>query len=106
KERHGARYRELPIEEQAAAFAPMAIDWVVADAQRVVTGKLGIRFDTWFKQSSFIEDGYLDRTIDELRKRGVIAERDGVVFFETPEAAALRREDTEEGWVLLDRADD
>jgi arginyl-tRNA synthetase len=105
KERHGARYREQPIEEQARAFAPMAIDWVVADAQRV-TGKLGIRYDTWFKQSAFIENGYLDETIDELRKRGVIAERDGMVFFETPEAAALRREQTEEGWVLVDKSDD
>ena len=106
KERHGARYRDLALEEQGKMFAPMAIDWVVADAQRVITGKLGIRFDTWFKQSTFVEDGYLDETIQELRKRGVIVERDGVVFFETPEAAALRREETAEGWVLLDRSDD
>jgi len=105
KERHGARYRERSLEEQAKVFAPMAIDWSVADAQRVM-GKFGIRYDTWFKQSSFIESGYLDKTIGVLRKRGVIAERDGVVFFETPEAAALRRDQTDEGWVLLDKADD
>src|SRR5258706_739603 len=98
KERHGARYRDLSIEEQGKTFSPMAIDWVVADAQRVA-GKFGIRFDSWFKQSSFIESGYLDKTIDELRKRGVIVERDGMVFFETPEAVALRREG-DEGWVL------
>jgi arginyl-tRNA synthetase len=105
KERHGARYRELAIEEQGKLFAPMAIDWVVADAQRVM-GKFGVRYDTWFKQSAFIENGYLEKTIDALRERGVIAERGGVVFFETPEAAALRRDQTDEGWVLLDRADD
>jgi arginyl-tRNA synthetase len=45
--------------------------------------------------------GYLAGTIDELRRRGVIVERDGVVFFETPEAVALRREG-DEGWVLVD----
>ena len=100
KERHGARYRDLPIDEQGRMFGPMAIDWVVADAQRV-TGKFGIRFDNWFKQSSFLESGYLDKTIDVLREKGVIADRDGVVFFETPEAVALRREG-EEGWVLVD----
>jgi arginyl-tRNA synthetase len=105
KERHGARYRDLPLEEQGRLFAPMAIDWIVADAQRVI-GKLGIRYDTWFKQSTFIESGYLDETIDELRKRGVIAERDGVVFFETPEAAALRRDQTDEGWVLIKKDGD
>jgi arginyl-tRNA synthetase len=99
KERHGARYRDLSIEEQGKVFAPMAIDWVVADAQRV-TGKLGIRFDTWFKQSSFLESGYFTKTIEALKKRGVIVEREGVVFFETPEAVALRREG-EEGWVLV-----
>jgi arginyl-tRNA synthetase len=104
KERHGARYREMPVEEQGRVFAPMAIDWVIADAQRV-TGKLGIRYDTWFKQSGFIADGYLDATIDELRKRGVIADRDGFIFFETPEAAALRRDQTDEGWVLVEKGD-
>jgi len=104
RDRHGDRYRDLSIDEQAKVFAPMAIDWVVADAQRV-TAKLGIRFDTWFKQSSFIESGYLEDTIRELRKRGVIVDREGVVFFETPEAVALTREG-EEGWVLVDAQGD
>ncbi len=100
--RHGARYRDLSLEEQGKAFVPMAMDWMVADAQRV-TSKLGIHFDTWFRQSSFIESGYLDETIAVLREKGVIVERDGVVFFETPEAVALRR-DGDEGWVLKDAA--
>ncbi|MBI2983779.1 MAG: arginine--tRNA ligase [Chloroflexi bacterium] len=104
KERHGDRYRDLPLEEQSKVFAPMAIDRVVADAQRV-TGKLGIHFDTWFKQSSLLESGYLTETIDELRKRGVIVERESVIFFETPEAVALRREG-DEGWVLVDAQGD
>ncbi|HEY6958625.1 MAG TPA: arginine--tRNA ligase [Candidatus Limnocylindria bacterium] len=101
KERHGARYRDLSLEEQGKVFAPMAIDWVVADAQRV-TGKFGIRYDTWFKQSSFIESGYLAKTIEVLKQKGVIVERDGVIFFETPEAAAMRRDQSDEGWVLVD----
>jgi arginyl-tRNA synthetase len=98
KERHGARYRDLSIEEQGKVFAPMAIDWVVADAQRV-TATFGIRYDTWFKQSTFLASGYFETTLDELRARGAIVDRDGVVFFETPEAIALRREG-EQGWVL------
>ena len=105
KAAHGARYRDLSIQEQGKLFAPIAIDWVIADAQRV-TGKFGIRYDTWFKQSSFIDSGYLDETIAELRTRGVIAERDGVIFFETPEASALRRDQSDEGWVLVDASGD
>src|SRR5207245_9523942 len=36
-----------------------------------------------------------------LKRRGIMAERDGMSFFETPEAAALRREEAEQGWVLV-----
>lgn len=99
KEQHGDVYRTLSLEEQGRVFGPMAIDWVIADAQRV-TAKFGITYDRWFRQSSFIQSGYLSKTIDELRRRGVIVEREGIVFFETPEAVALRREG-EEGWVLV-----
>ena len=99
KDQHGDVYRTLSLEEQGRVFGPMAIDWVVADAQRV-TAKFGIAYDSWLRQSSFIQAGYVTKTIDELRRRGVIVERDGVVFFETPDAVALRREG-DEGWVLV-----
>ncbi|HUG05179.1 MAG TPA: arginine--tRNA ligase [Candidatus Limnocylindria bacterium] len=99
KERYGDIYRPLSIEEQGRVFAPMAIDWVVADAQRV-TKKFGITFDTWFKQSSFLESDYFTKTMEELRRRGCLVDRDGAVWFETPEARALDREG-EEGWVVI-----
>ena len=99
KDTHGDVYRTLSLEEQGRVFAPMAIDWVVADAQRV-TKKFGISFDSWFKQSSFIESGYFARTMEELRRRGCLVDRDGAVWFETPEARALDREG-EEGWVVI-----
>ncbi len=99
KDRHGDVYRPLTLEEQGRIFAPMAIDWVVADAQRV-TKKFGISFDTWFKQSSFLESGYFAKTLDELRRRGCLVDREGAVWFETPEARALDREG-EEGWVVV-----
>ena len=99
KDTHGDLYRTLSLEEQGRVFAPMAIDWVVADALRV-TKKFGITFDTWFKQSSFLESGYFTKTMDELRSRGCLVERDGAVWFETPEARALDREG-EEGWVVI-----
>jgi arginyl-tRNA synthetase len=99
RERHGDVYRTLSLEEQGRVFGPMAIHWVVADAQRV-TAKFGIKFDTWFKQSSFIESGYFTKTMEELRRRGSLVDRDGAVWFETPEARALDREG-EEGWVVI-----
>jgi arginyl-tRNA synthetase len=104
KSRYGDQFRKLTLEGQGKAMAPIAIDWIVADAQRV-TAKLGIRYDVWFKQSSLIESGYLASTIEALRERGVIVDRDGAIFFETPEAIALRREGAE-GWVLVDAEGD
>jgi arginyl-tRNA synthetase len=100
KAKHGDEYRDLPVEQQARIMAPLGVEWTVANAQHV-TAKLGIHFDTWFMQSSFITSGYLAETIEEMRKRGVIVERNSVIFFETPEAVALRREGNE-GWVLVD----
>jgi arginyl-tRNA synthetase len=99
KERHGDVYRTLSLEEQGRVFGPMAIDWVVADAQRV-TRKFGITFDSWFKQSSFLESSYFTKTMEELRRRGCLVDRDGAVWFESPEARALDREG-EEGWVVI-----
>lgn len=104
KQRHGDRFTGLSLEEQGRLMAPLGVDWTVHNAQRV-TEKLGMRFDTWFRQSSFIESGYLTSTLEELRRRGVTVDREGVLFFETPEAVALRR-DGAEGWVLVDAQGD
>jgi arginyl-tRNA synthetase len=95
REREGDRYLSLSLEEQAAAFAAIGIDGSVADAQRVMA-KLGITFDEWFRQSSFLKSGYFMETIEELRRRGHIVERDGAIWFDDPAVP-----DDKEGWVVI-----
>ena len=95
KQRGGDRYRSLSLEEQGKIFAKIGIDWVVEDAQRVMA-KLGIRFDEWFRQSSFIESGYFQKTIDDLRRMGRLVDRDGAVWFDAPEMP-----EDKEGWVVI-----
>jgi len=95
KQRDGDRYRSLSLEEQGKIFAKIGIDWVVEDAQRVMA-KLGIRFDEWFRQSSFIESGYFQKTIDDLRRMGRLVDRDGAVWFDAPEMP-----EDKEGWVVI-----
>ena len=95
KQRDGDRYRSLSLEEQGKIFAKIGIDWVVQDAQRVMA-KLGIRFDEWFRQSSFIESGYFQKTIDDLRRMGRLVDRDGAVWFDAPEMP-----EDKEGWVVI-----
>jgi len=95
KQRDGDRYRSLSLEEQGKIFAKIGIDRVVEDAQRVMA-KLGIRFDEWFRQSSFIESGYFQKTIDDLRRMGRLVDRDGAVWFDAPEMP-----EDKEGWVVI-----
>ena len=95
KQRDGDRYRSLSLEEQGKIFAKIGIDWVVEDAQRVMA-KLGIRFDEWFRQSSFIESGYFQKTMDDLRRMGRLVDRDGAVWFDAPEMP-----EDKEGWVVI-----
>jgi len=95
QERDGDRHRALSLEEQADLFAPIGIEWAVSEAKRV-TGKLGIHYDEWFHQSSFLRSGYFDETIAELRKRGRIVERDGATWFDAPEMP-----EDKEGWVVI-----
>jgi len=77
-ERDGDRYKDLPVEEQARLFAPMGVEWVVKDDQRVCA-KFGIRFDEWFSQAEMMRSSYFEETLDELKRRGKIYEKDGAV---------------------------
>ncbi len=94
-ERDGDRHRALPLEEQGALFAPIGIEHVVENAKGVMA-KLGVRYDEWFHQSSFLRSGYFDETIAELRRRGHIVERDGAVWFDAPDVP-----EDKEGWVVI-----
>jgi arginyl-tRNA synthetase len=93
--REGERYRHLPLEEQAKFFAPMGVAWVVEDDQRVCE-KFGIRFDSWFSQAEMMRSGYFDATIDALRERGKVYEKDGAVWFDAPDEI-----EDKEGWVIV-----
>jgi arginyl-tRNA synthetase len=45
--------------------------------------KLGIRYDEWFSESELYEKGEVDKTIDLLRKKGLVYEREGATWFTT-----------------------
>lgn len=43
--------------------------------------KLRIQFDSWFSENSLHENGQFDATIDLLREKGYVSEKDGAVWF-------------------------
>src|SRR5207249_1427309 len=75
-ERGGDRYKDLPLKEQAKLFAPMGVEWVVKDDQRVCA-KFGIHFDEWFSQAEMMRSGYFEETIGALKRHGTPNARRG-----------------------------
>ncbi|MBI3522845.1 MAG: arginine--tRNA ligase [Chloroflexi bacterium] len=102
-DRDGDAHLRLPLDEQAKLFVPFGIEWVVGEAKRV-TVKLGIAFDVWFMQHTLLTSGYFDETMTKLREKGYLVERDGAVWFDSPDVPrdkARDGEDKEEGWVVV-----
>ena len=93
--REGERFRELSLEEQARIFAPLGVEWVVSEDQRVCE-KFGIRFDSWFSQAEMMRSGYFEDTVKALRERGKVYEKDGAVWFDAPDEI-----EDKEGWVIV-----
>ncbi len=75
----GGRYDGASLEEQARAFTPAAVSWILEDQKRTVA-KLRITFDEWFRDRSLLESGYFAETVEELRRTGHIEDRDGAVW--------------------------
>ena len=95
KERDGDKWLALSLEEQTKRFADEGVRWVLREAKRV-TALLGIRYDTWFSQSEMMRSGQFEKALAELRKLGLVYEKDGAIWLEASEAVQ-----DAEGWVLV-----
>jgi arginyl-tRNA synthetase len=47
--------------------------------------RLGVRFDVWFSERTLHQSGAIADTVDELRDRGLVEDRDGAVWLRTTE---------------------
>ena len=95
KERDGDRWMSLTLDDQAKRFADVGLEWVLREAKRVAA-MLGIRYDTWYSQAEMMRSGYFQKTLEELRRLGLVYEKDGAVWLQASEAV-----DDKEGWVLV-----
>ncbi len=84
---YGDRYLDLPRREAVRALGTEGIARMVAEIRRDLAA-LGIEFDTWFHEKSLHESGLFDRTLQMLRDTGYVTERDGAVWFTTPDLDA------------------
>lgn len=76
----GDRYLGLPREEAVRALQRIGIEKALADIRQDLD-RMGIRFDCWYTQSSLLETSRVAKTIEDLRARGYVVEREGAVWF-------------------------
>ena len=83
-QQHGDRYLNIPREEAVRTLGRDGITLVI-DQARQDLADLGEKFDIWFHEKSLHESGLLDRMLQVLRGKGHITERDGAVWFTSPD---------------------
>ncbi|MEE9617084.1 MAG: arginine--tRNA ligase, partial [Anaerolineae bacterium] len=84
---HADQYLDLPRREAVRALGTEGIERMVAEIRHDLAA-LGIEFDTWFHEKSLHESGLFDRAIQMLRDKDYIVERDGAVWFTSPDLDA------------------
>lgn len=72
-----------------AAAGKFATDRIIGQIRKTLES-VGIVFDNWFSQASIEESGAVQETIDFLRERGHVFERDGAVWFRSTELGDTR----------------
>jgi arginyl-tRNA synthetase len=82
----GSRYAhgQSSEEERLSYFRSATLEKMLG-AQRAALEAFGLRYDTWFYESSLYESGAVDRTIAALRERGYTYEKDGALWLKSSE---------------------
>lgn len=77
--RFGERFRDVPFESCAGAFADHGREAMLADIRRDLEA-FGVRFDVWFSEKSLLDDGSVKASVDELLESRNLYEKDGALW--------------------------
>ena len=70
-------------EEKSISYcARFAAERIIAKIRQDLT-TFGVEFDNWFSEQSLYDSGKLDAVIDDYRKKNIIYEKDGALWFKT-----------------------
>ncbi|HEY3379288.1 MAG TPA: arginine--tRNA ligase, partial [Armatimonadota bacterium] len=79
KERDGDKYLTMPAAERLELFTTLGKEEML-NWQREVLASFGVEFDNWYRESSLIDSGAVERGLEELKKRGETSESEGAVW--------------------------
>ncbi|HSK98906.1 MAG TPA: arginine--tRNA ligase [Rubrobacteraceae bacterium] len=78
-DRYGERLFEVDGEEALEEISVFASRWCMEDIRRTLD-RVRVRFDSFFNEKSLYDSGDVEKTIEELRERGHVYEREGAVW--------------------------
>lgn len=83
-EKFGERYMAIPYEERKKEFGKIAYE-IVLEHLKSVLARMDVEFDVWFSEKSLHREGKILQTVDTLRKKDYIYEKDGAVWLKSTE---------------------
>ncbi len=75
---------ELPKEEAITFLSEFGLKEMLEEIKRDLED-FGITFDVWFSEKSLYQTRYVEKTLNYLREKGLLYEKDGAVWFKTTE---------------------
>ncbi|MHB1160550.1 MAG: arginine--tRNA ligase [Chloroflexota bacterium] len=76
----GREFLDMPREEALQQLGRLGTQKMLARIRRDLD-RMNVRFDRWFSEQSLYDSGLIEKTIDLMRQRGYVAEREGAVWF-------------------------
>jgi arginyl-tRNA synthetase len=73
---------DLDPEERRARITDWSFRRMLAGIRKTLA-RLGVEFDVWFSERTLHETGAIAETVDDLRERGVVEDRDGAIWLRT-----------------------
>jgi arginyl-tRNA synthetase len=83
----GTRYADMPRAEAQALLQDIGRKEALVGI-RQDCARLGVHYDSWFSEKSLYDSGLFDRILQKLRADGYVTEREGAVWFTSPELEA------------------
>ncbi len=81
-EKEGGRFASLPAEEALPFFIEYASGSILKGIELDLKD-FGVTFDRWFSEKELFKGGKVEKTIDKMRSKGLIYEKDGALWFKT-----------------------